>query len=59
MIRIEPVPLSCNGNAEMVTEGLKIENGYVTMELTVGGNYILTTQKLVEKNHGRHCLCDS
>lgn len=40
-----------NGNAEMVTEGLKIENGYVTMELDQGGNYILTTQKLVEKNH--------
>ena len=40
-----------NGNAETVTEGLKIENGYVTMELDQGGNYILTTHKLAYKNH--------
>lgn len=30
----------------LIEEGLKIENGYVTMNLEDGGNYILTTQTL-------------
>ncbi len=32
---------------ELVAEGLAVENGYVTMELTEGGYYILTTEDLL------------